>query len=140
MRTAVMVGAIAAAAIVAFLIGRASPPTAAPVWVDGSFIISTPGSDGFCNARVARPMKGRAFVWVRRGACEPPAGSYFELRPKSGNTSPLDPERPRGVHIIVASAPSAAEGSKYYYELWQVLANGTERMLEDPEIEIGPPF
>ena len=141
MRLAFTIGAIAVAAVVAFLIGRATPPgDGRPDWVDGSFIISTPGTDGFCNARVERAMRGRAFAWVRRGACVPSAGSYFELRPKAGNTSPLEPARPQGVNVIVASATDAPEGTKYYYELWQVLADRREKMLQDPEIEIGPPF
>lgn len=142
MRIALTAGAVIVAAVVAFLVGRGLTVTAPPPWIDGSFIVSTPGQDEFCSARVARErMQGRVFVWIRRGACAPAAGGYFEIRPKAGNTSPLEPPNPRGVHVITATVPdTAAEGVVYYYDLWQVLPDGTERMLHDPEIEIGPPM
>jgi hypothetical protein len=143
MRIALTAGAVIGSALIAFLVGRGAV-TAPPAWIDGSFIISTPGpgKDEFCNARIERDkMRGRVFVWVRRGPCAPANGGYFELRPKAGNTSPLDPANPRGVHLITATvSDTAAEGVVYYYDLWQVLPNGTERMLHDPEIEIGPPM
>jgi hypothetical protein len=146
MRIALTAGAVIVAAVVAFLVGQnLRTGTGPPPWIDGSLIISTPngGKSEFCNARIERQrMTGRVFVWVRRGACAPANGGYFELRPKSGNTSPLEPANPRGVHVITATvSDTAREGDVYHYELWQVLPDGkTEERLHDPEIEIGPPM
>lgn len=144
MRKALTAGGVVVLALIAFLIGRGFTSTAPPSWVDGSLIISPVDSDkdGFCDARIERErMTGRVFVWVRRGGCAPTTGGYFELRPKPGNTSPLEPANPRGVHVIMATASeNAVENTRYFYELWQVLSDGREKRLHDPEIEIGPPM
>jgi hypothetical protein len=106
--------------------------------MEGSTLfVTSHGSDGFVAARVQRRMKGNSFVWKRSGI--PPAeGSRFEIRPKFG-FSLLDPSTPNGVHEIRATAnrSSAQQGAVYTYSLWQVLADGRERELHDPELEIG---
>jgi hypothetical protein len=82
-------------------------------------------------------MKGRTFHWVRHGACRPANGGYFEIRMKSGS-SPLKPLAPQGVdHIFADVEDWAKPGDVYPYSLWQVLPDGREKLLHDPELEIG---
>ena len=104
---------------------------------DSTRFVTNPGSGGFVSARVQRRMRGDSFVWTRSGIA-PAAGSRFEIRPKEG-ASPLDPSTPAGVDELRASANRSAtrSGTVYTYSLWQVLADGRERELHDPELEIG---
>jgi len=102
-----------------------------------TLFVTSHGSNGFVNARVKERMKGASFVWTRAGL--PPAdGSRFEIRPKSGS-SVLDPPIPAGVDEIraIANGSVAPAGTVYTYSLWQVLVDGRERELNDPELEIG---
>jgi hypothetical protein len=102
-----------------------------------SLFVTSHGSDGFVAARVQRRMRGDSFLWKRSGLA-PAAGSRFEIRPKTGS-SLLDPSIPSGVDEIHATAnrSSAQHGAVYTYSLWQVLPDGRERELHDPELEIG---
>ena len=102
-----------------------------------TLFVTSHGSDGFVSARVQRRMKGDAFFWKRSGI-RPAVGSRFEIRPKTGS-SLLNPSTPSGVDEIRATAnrSAAPQGSVYTYSLWQVLADGRERELHDPELEIG---
>jgi hypothetical protein len=106
--------------------------------MEGSTLfVTSHGSDGFVAARIQRRMKGDSFVWQRSGL-HPAEGSRFEIRPKSGS-SLLAPSTPTGVDEIRATANRsvAHQGAVYTYSLWQVLADGRERELHDPELEIG---
>lgn len=105
--------------------------------MEGSTLfVTSHGSGGFVAGRVQRRMKGKSFVWKRSGLA-PAEGSRFEIRPKTG-LSLLDPATPTGVDEIRATAVSSAQqGAVYTYSLWQVLADGRERELHDPELEIG---
>ena len=142
MKVVLKVAAVVAALAAAFFVGRMMAP-GPPAWLDGDFIVSPTdqNKDGFCDAHIARErMKGRVFVWRRVGGCRPAGGSEFVLRPKSGNQSPLEPDEPRGVDLIIAVADDdATEGTIYEYDLWQVYPDGRQERLFDPEIEIGPP-
>jgi hypothetical protein len=102
-----------------------------------TLFVTSHGSDGFVKARVQRRMNGDSFVWTRSGM-RPAEGSRFEIRPKFG-PSLLDPSTPNGVDEICATANRSAahQGAIYTYSLWQVLADGRERELHDPELEIG---
>jgi hypothetical protein len=95
------------------------------------------GDDGFVVAEILKKrMKGRTFNWNRVGV-RPEPGSHFEIRAKSG-ASILVPPTPRGVDDISAAVESGVRtGTIYRYSLWQVLADGRERELEDPELEVG---
>jgi hypothetical protein len=108
---------------------------------DFSLFVTRPGSDGFCSGNVRKfRMRGRSFKWERRGeGCEPAPGSRFEIRLKgSHEPHPLVPAIPSGTNVITASvAPGIPPGSVYRYGLHQVLADGSSRQLEDPELEIG---
>jgi hypothetical protein len=105
---------------------------------DSTLFVTSNGSDGFVSARVQSRMKGDKFVWKRSGL--PPAGgSHFEIRPKSASGhSPLNPEIPKGVDEIEATInrSTARRAEVYTYSLWQVQADGRERELHDPELEI----
>ena len=62
----------------------------------------------------------------------------LELRPKSGYTSPLDPEIPSHAKHIQATAKTATPDNPakpYQYEIWLV-GGGAQTKLEDPELEI----
>ncbi len=96
-----------------------------------------PGSGGFVDARILKNrLKGNIFEWRRVGV--PPAdGSRFEIRPKKGMSSLLEPAIPQGRDLIMADANGLARpGDIYKYSLWQVLSDGSEKELHDPEIEI----
>jgi hypothetical protein len=128
---------IVAAALVGFLLGKkAGGDRDRAGNADATFFQTTPGSGGFVQGRVLNRMKGRTFHWNRVGT-KPAAGSRFEIRAKSG-TLPLVPPIPSGTDSIFADAnDSAVPGTVYKYSLWQVLANGSEKELHDPELEIG---
>lgn len=140
-RALVLIG-IGASALIGFLLGKKGlplPPGLIPGDVaDATLFRADQGSDGFCQAEVLKKrMRGRAFHWHRVGSCRPAPGGYFEIRVKN-RTSPLIPANPQGVNDIWADVHDWAEpGDVYYYSLWQVLADGRERELEDPELEIG---
>jgi hypothetical protein len=100
---------------------------------------TSPGLDAFSNARILKKrMKGRSFRWTRVGP-PPAAGSRFEIRLKDAALrSPLIPAIPAGVENIRADVHREEKpGTVYEYGLYQVLANGDERCLHDPELEIG---
>jgi hypothetical protein len=105
---------------------------------DATFFTTTYGTGNFCRGEVHKQrMKGRTFHWMQHGPCKP-AGAHFEIRPKPGQTSPLNPGIPKGVEHMWADVPaSVPAGTIYRYSLWQVLANGQEQELDDPELEIG---
>jgi hypothetical protein len=74
------------------------------------------------------------FHWNRVGT-PPEPGSWFEIRPKRGYSSILEPAIPSGANDMWADVKrGTSNGTSYYYELWQVLATREERRLEDPEI------
>ena len=105
---------------------------------DATLFTTQPGDHGFCKGKVLKfRMKGRAFHWRRVGQCRPSSGGYFEIRMKQG-VSPLIPARPQGVNDIYADVHAWAKPFDVYeYSLWQVMADGRERELHDPELEIG---
>jgi hypothetical protein len=129
-------GAIAAG-VVGFLLGKKDGKGLGFGIADASFFTSNHGTDGFCAARILKKkMRGSHFHWMRHGSCKPSNGGYFEIRIKE-RESPLRPERPRGVdHIYASVKETARAGDVYRYSLWQVLPNGEERELHDPELEI----
>jgi hypothetical protein len=105
---------------------------------DSTRFVTTPGSDGFVVAQIQKRMKGDSFVWTRSGV-SPAAGSRFEIRPKPQSaTSLLNPPIPVGVDEIRAQVnrSTAEHGAVYAYSLWQVLADGREREIHDPELQI----
>ena len=125
---------IIGAGIVGFVAGRFSSGASTFSGADASFFQTKPGSDGFVQGEVLKKkMKGKTFHWNRVGT-KPAEGSRFEIRPKAG-ISILDPDIPSGANAMYADVkPGIANGTEYRYELWQVLANGEARRLEDPEI------
>jgi hypothetical protein len=134
---------IVTAGVVGFLLARKprSHPSLQPRGVSDSSLFRTlPGSGGFCRGEVLKKrMKGRAFHWKRVGGCHPAPGSRFEIRLKDQSlSSPLIPSVPSGVDDIRADVkPDEPAGRVYRYSLFQVLADSSERELEDPELEIG---
>jgi hypothetical protein len=128
---------IAVAAVLGFLLGQRRKPRLMEQR-NASFFTTTPGSGGFCRGRVVeRKMRGADFRWVRHGSCRPAEGGRFEIRPKRGYKSPLIPPVPYGVDEIVARAdPDVPNGTKYEYGLFQVLPDGHEQEIDDPELEI----
>jgi hypothetical protein len=145
MNVLVAIIGVAVGALTGFWLGRKGRiprSTGTTFGADSTFFLATPGTGGFCDGRVLKEkMTGRTFHWVRHGPCQPPAGGYFELRPKPGHTSPLVPPIPKGVDHIWADADrNAPTGAKYRYELWEVHPGAGEKCLHDPEIEIGPPM
>jgi hypothetical protein len=123
--------------IVGFLAGKSFGGRRTLRGVDIALVLTKKGTDGFVEGEVLnKKMKGKAFHWVIVGF-SPAPGSRFEIRPKRDHRSILDPEIPFGVDHIAAEAKAGTpNGTRYYYELWQVLANGDARMLEDPEITV----
>ncbi len=105
---------------------------------DSTRFVTTPGADGFVAAQIQKRMKGNSFVWTRSGI-PPAAGSRFEIRPKPlSAVSLLNPPIPTGVDEIHAQVnrSAAQQGAVYTYSLWQVLADGREREIHDPELQI----
>jgi hypothetical protein len=129
--------------VIGFLLGQKSRqhPALQPGGVsDSSLFRTVAGTGGFCEGKVVkRRMKGRSFRWIRVGGCSPAPGSRFEIRLKNAAiASPLIPAVPFGVDDIWADVHgSEPPGTVYEYSLYQVLANGSERELDDPELEIG---
>jgi hypothetical protein len=136
-RALVLIG-VGLSALIGFLLVRRTPALGPGHAVDVIFR-SHPGTgDGFCKVTVqaGRP-RGRAFHWKPVGPCRPEPGGYFQIRVKN-RPSPLIPERPRGNPSIFAEVQHwAVPGDVYRYSFWQVLADGRERELVDPELEIG---
>jgi LPXTG-motif cell wall-anchored protein len=133
---------IVAAGVIGFLLGRKRkhPHIRTGGASDASLFRTLRGTDGFCTGEVLKKrMKGRRFHWKRVGGCQPEAGSRFEIRLKDPTMpNPLIPSVPFGVDDIWADVdPDEPEGTVYPYGLFQVLADGRERELEDPELEIG---
>lgn len=132
-----------AAGVVGFLLGKKSgqrPSLGGGGGGNSSLFRTLQGTDGFCKGEVLKKrMKGRSFHWHRVGGCRPDPGSRFEIRLKHHtHPSPLIPPVPSGVdHIRAEVNHSEPDGRVYEYGLWQVLADGRERELEDPELEIG---
>lgn len=128
---------IIAAGVIGFFIGKSSHGVSTSDGADFTLFKTTPGSDGFVQGEVLKKkMKGKTFHWKRVGT-RPAAGSWFEIRPKGGRPSILDPEIPSGMDDIYADVkPGTPNGTSYYYDLWQVLETGGERQLEDPEIVV----
>ena len=127
------------AGLIGFLIGKKSsmelPRSGGP---NEARFVTRPGTGGFCAGLVLDRPKARRFRWIRvGGGCTPAPGSRFEIRIKH-EASPLVPDIPSGVDEIVAGVkPGIPTGKVYEYSLWQVLADGRERELHDPELEIG---
>lgn len=123
-------------AIASIFHGPAAAAPPAKSRADDSLFQCDPGTGGFVDARVRKErMKGNTFHWRRVGVA-PASGSHFEIRPKGGS-SVLVPEVPRGTDDIFADANgTVVVGTIYRYSLWQVLADGTEKELHDPELEI----
>ena len=136
MDTSLGVVGIVAAAVVGFIAGLKKSGRVGNA--DATFFQTNPGSGGFVAARILkRKMKGRTFHWNRVGTI-PAAGSHFEIRPKPGQPKILNPPIPSGVNDLYADVPpSVPGGTKYQYSLWQVLADNSEKELDDPELEIG---
>ena len=136
MNTTLAILGIIGGAIVGFVTGKGFGGATRFGGADAAFFQTRPGSDGFVQGEVLnKKMKGNAFHWNRVGI-NPASGSWFEIRPKSGS-SILDPAIPSGVNNIYADViPGTPNDTVYLYELWQVLANGNERRLEDPEITV----
>ena len=106
---------------------------------NSSWFRTSVGTDGFSRARILKPrMIGRSFQWKRMGDA-PAAGSRFEIRLKDrAIDSPLIPAIPAGTDEIRAGVRRDEKpGTVYEYGLYQVLADGRERCLHDPELEIG---
>ncbi|HXG89825.1 MAG TPA: hypothetical protein VNJ02_15960 [Vicinamibacterales bacterium] len=145
MRTEFAVLGVLAAGFFGFVLGRRKDDPSAADVADASFFLTTPGSgnDDFCAGKILKKrLKGRVFHWARKGmGCEPASGSRFEIRLKPTvppRPNPLIPPVPSGVnHILADVQPWASAGVVYYYSLYQVLADGTEKQLHDPELEIG---
>lgn len=131
------------AGVIGFLLAKKSgqhPSLVGGGVSDSSLFRTVGGSGGFCDGKVVKErMKGRRFEWVRVGGCVPAPGSRFEIRLKNtAIESPLVPAVPSGVDRINAGVRSSEPaGTVYKYSLYQVLANGSERELDDPELEIG---
>ena len=110
---------------------------------NASFFDTKPGSEGFCDGKIKeRKMKGHSFRWVRNDkGCSVPTGSTFEIRikPNQGD-SPLIPPIPShrdDIHAEVNWDVVRASGrSRWEYSLFQVLPDGREKELDDPELEI----
>ena len=134
---------IVAAGVIGYLVTKKtrSHPTLQPGGArDASLFRTLPGTGGFCQGEVLKKrMKGRGFHWKRVGGCNPAPGSRFEIRLKDQSlSSPLIPAVPSGVDNISADVkPGEPAGNVYAYSLFQVLADNSERELEDPELEIG---
>jgi hypothetical protein len=128
--------------LVGFLMGKKGHPHDAEFGRAGgpheARFVTRRGTDGFCAGLVLDRMKARNFRWVRvGGGCTPAPGSRFEIRIKHV-ASPLIPEIPSGIDEIIAGVRAGEPpGGVYQYSLWQVLADGRERELHDPELEIG---
>ena len=133
-RTLAILGIIGAG-IIGFIAGKKFGGAYTFSGADATFFLTTPGSDGFVQGEVLKKkMKGKTFHWNRVGT-RPAPGSRFEIRPKGGGISILDPEIPSGENDMYAEVkPGTPNGTLYCYELWQVLATREERLLEDPEI------
>jgi hypothetical protein len=112
---------------------QSTPSTAR---MDSSLVQTRPSTDGFVAATIVKArMTGSHFEWEFVGV-KPDDGSHFEIRPKDGSSA-LMPSIPVGVDRIIADArPRLETGTIYTYALWQVLADGNARELEDPELEI----
>jgi hypothetical protein len=134
---------VIAGGVIGFLLGKKSgthPSLLGGGVSDSSLFRTVAGTGGFCEGRVVKyRMTGRHFEWKRVGGCSPAPGSRFEIRLKnSAIASPLIPATPAGVDLIRAGVrDSERPGTVYEYSLYQVLANGSERELDDPELEIG---
>jgi len=136
MDTTLSILGIIGGGIVGFFTGKSFGSAGTFGGADASFFQTKPGSGGFVEGEVLKKkMKGKTFHWNRVGT--PPApGSWFEIRPKSG-ASILEPAIPSGLNNVYADVKAGtSNGTVYLYELWQVLANGDERRLEDPEITV----
>jgi hypothetical protein len=137
MDTTLAILGIIGGGIVGFFTGKNFGGAAPFSGADASFFQTKPGSGGFVQGEVLKKkMKGKTFHWNRVGTI-PAGGSRFEIRPKSGGSSILEPDIPSGVNDMSADVkPGTSNGTVYRYELWQVLATGEARMLEDPEITV----
>ena len=105
-----------------------------------SAVISITIEGGRCMSST-RPNKLRArhsdsIEWEIVDEANALNGGSIELR-FDRDESPLSQKRPKNKHKIHESVRPQVKAGLYKYEVWHVGADGTDYMMEDPELEIG---